>query len=209
MTAKLGILGKSVTCMLMAVACLGLAAEPVAAQFGRLLPRDVRNVTNDAVNENGCAGDEKSSVGSRVLGGIMGRTTRRAQRRSGINRWAPVPDVGDQLDESIACRLNPEEQVQAADATLRATRSVIVEGEEEEADTRPEIGSSASWTSETREDVSGTSTVTSRDNVGGGGGAGDLDCITVTDVIIVKGEETTANKRMCRPPGSRRYSIVE
>jgi hypothetical protein len=35
-----------------------------------------------------------------------------------------------------------------------------------------------------------------------------LECITVTDVIIVKGEETTANKRMCRPPGSARYVLV-
>jgi len=37
---------------------------------------------------------------------------------------------------------------------------------------------------------------------------GELDCITVTDVVIVRGEETKADKRMCRPPGSRRYSIV-
>lgn len=206
MTGKLGNL---IACALMAVACFGLAAEPVAAQFGRLLPRDVRNVTSDAVDDDNCEGDQKSSVGSRVLGGILGRSARRAQSRSGINRWAPVPSVGDQLNESIACQLNPEEQVQAADATLRATRSVALEGEEQDADTRPEIGSSASWTSETREGVSGTSTVTARENTGGGGGSGELDCIVVTDIIIVEGEETRANKRMCRPPGTRRYSIVE
>jgi hypothetical protein len=67
----------------------------------------------------------------------------------------------------------------------------------------PQVGSTASWQSETRDDVSGTSTVTAREET-----EGELDCITVTDVIIVRGEETKADKRMCRPPGSRRYSIV-
>lgn len=67
----------------------------------------------------------------------------------------------------------------------------------------PEVGASASWTSATRENVSGTSTVTSRD-----GSSGDLDCITVTDVVIIEGEETRAEKRMCRAPGSARYSII-
>jgi hypothetical protein len=97
--------------------------------------------------------------------------------------------------------LDPEEQAQAADATLRATRSDQYAGEGEEG--APQVGSTASWQSETREDVSGTSTVTGREQT-----EGELDCITVTDVIIVRGEETRADKRMCRPPGSRRYSIV-
>ena len=33
-------------------------------------------------------------------------------------------------------------------------------------------------------------------------------CVTVSDVIIVNGEETTANKRMCRAPGAARYSLM-
>jgi hypothetical protein len=37
---------------------------------------------------------------------------------------------------------------------------------------------------------------------------GELDCITVTDIVIIEGEETRAEKRMCRAPGSARYSII-
>ena len=69
---------------------------------------------------------------------------------------------------------------------------------------QPEVGQMAAWTSNTREDVSGTSTVTGRERPGNDG----RDCITVTDVIIVDGEETRADKRMCRAPGAARYTIV-
>ena len=107
-----------------------------------------------------------------------------------------MAEVSDQLTNAIACRLDPEEQKQAAEATLAATR-----GDDTGA---AEVGASASWTSATREDVSGSSTVVGRNDDDTTG----VECITVTDVIIVKGEETTANKRMCRPPGSARYSLV-
>ena len=33
-------------------------------------------------------------------------------------------------------------------------------------------------------------------------------CITVNDIVIVNGEETTANKRMCRAPGAARYTLM-
>ena len=56
----------------------------------------------------------------------------------------------------------------------------------------------------TREDVSGTSTVIARNDDDGAG----LQCITVSDVIIVKGEETRADKRMCRRPPAARYAIA-
>jgi hypothetical protein len=38
--------------------------------------------------------------------------------------------------------------------------------------------------------------------------SGSADCITVTDVVIIEGEEARAEKRMCKAPGSARYSIV-
>ena len=180
-------------------AVLGTAAQ---AQFGRIIPRDVQNVMNDAqATDEGCGEGEKKTAGSRVLGGIFGRSARKAANQSGVSRWVPVSTYSDQISESIACQLDPEEQAQAADATLRATRSDQYAGDEESG--MPQVGSTASWQSETREDVSGTSTVTGREQT-----EGELDCITVTDVIIVRGEETKADKRMCRPPGSRRYSIV-
>ena len=36
----------------------------------------------------------------------------------------------------------------------------------------------------------------------------DGDCMTVTDVVIVDGQETRAPKRMCRRPPSNRYVRV-
>ena len=72
------------------------------------------------------------------------------------------------------------------------------------ADDKAQIGATTTWTSETRDGVSGRSTVTGREQVASNG----MDCIMVTDVIIVSGEETRADKRMCRAPGSARYSIA-
>ena len=189
---------------LTALAVTGIVAAPVQAQFGSLIPRDVKNVTEDAVDVDACGNEKKSSAGNRILGGILGRTARSAASKSGAGQFVPLPDFNDQISKEIACKLDPEEQKQAAEATLAATRSVPLEGEEEGEDTRPQIGSSSAWKSETREGVSGTSTVTARETPEDS----ELDCIVVTDVIIVNGEETKANKRMCRPPGTRRYSIV-
>ena len=69
----------------------------------------------------------------------------------------------------------------------------------------PEVGQMAMWTSETRNDVSGTSTVTASDQQANADG---LQCIQVTDVVIVNGEEARADKRMCRRPPAARYTIA-
>jgi len=198
------------------LALMAMLAAPAHGQFRGLLPRDVRNVTDDARDTNaGCEDGEKQSVGRRVLGGILGRTARNAARKSGVTRWVRTDGVSDQLTTEIACRLDPEEQKLAAEATLNATRGNVIAPEAggegggddglptEDPIPQVAVGSTASWKSGTRDEVSGTSTVVSRD-----ASADNLDCITVTDVVIVKGEETTANKRMCRPVGSRRYSLI-
>ena len=194
------------------VVSLSLISTPASAQFGRLLPRDARNVIEDATDDkDNCGKEEKTSVGSRVLGGILGRSSRRAARDAGISSYVPMAKFSDQLTTAIACQLDPQEQEQAAEATLRATRSLELPGgsDEDEDDDDivpplPPVGSTAAWKSETRADVSGSSTIVGRDQ----NADARIECITVTDVIIVRGEETTANKRMCRPPGSRRYSLV-
>lgn len=176
-----------------ALAVLSLAVPvPAQAQFGSLFSR---KKTEDPEAKEGCGKNEKRSTGSRILGGVVGSIAGSAAGRTGIGRFLPVAEFADQLTGVIACLLDPEEQKQAADATIEATRG----GEDGEV----EVGSTAGWTSATREDVSGTSTVTARADAVDG-----ADCITVTDVVIVKGEETTADKRMCRPVGSRRYSLV-
>jgi hypothetical protein len=185
------------------LALAGLAA-PAQAQFGGLgrIINDARNAAeNDEEEEEEqtpeeCEQDSSPSVGRAVLGGILGRASRDAANRAGIGSFVPVSEFSDQLTTAIACRLDPDEQRQAADATLEATRGTSEDGS-------AEVGASAAWTSETREGVSGRSTVTGRQAEPGDG----LDCIFVTDVIIVEGEETRADKRMCRQPPSPRYSI--
>ena len=183
---------------LVALAALGgMAAVPVQAQFGGL---NLKKITRDAsdLDSDGCPKGKKKDVGRSILGGIVGQVAGNAVSRSGVTSWVRVPDVEDQLTKGIACKLDPEEQKQAAEATLQATRGA-------DDGSGPSVGQSASWRSNTREDVSGTSTVVGRSQAADEAG---MDCITVTDVIIVKGEETTASKRMCRPPGSARYSIM-
>ena len=113
----------------------------------------------------------------------------------------PLTEFSDTITTEIACKLEPEEQEQAANATLEATRGGGEDGIE-----GPPVGQSSSWTSEKRDGVSGTSTVTAREEPVDG--EDQRDCITVTDVVIIEGEETKAEKRMCRVAGAARYSIV-
>lgn len=177
-------------------AVLSLASTSAHAQFSGLSLPSLKQSTTETTSD-GCPKGKKKGLGSSILGGIVGKAAGDAAYRAGVSRWVPMAEVSDQLTNSIACRLDPEEQKQAAEATVAATRGA-------EGSAGAEVGSSASWTSGTREDVSGSSTVVGRNDDEATG----LKCITVTDVIVVKGEETTANKRMCRPPGSARYSLV-
>lgn len=160
-----------------------LAAQPVAAyQLGGLLGGQSSS-SNDSSNKCDKAGER---AGRSVLGGLLGR----AARSLGIPTFVPSAQFSDVLATEIACRLDEDEQEQAADASVEATRS-------------GEVGSTASWTSETRRGVRGSSTVTGRRQRAGGS-----DCLQVTDVVIVDGEETTVPKTMCRVPPQTRYVLA-
>lgn len=175
------------------MAASGTAAH---AQFGKLF-RDARRGAETAASK-ACGEGKKGDVARGALGGLLGGIGGRTARRAGVTQFVPESEFANTISTEIACQLDPEEQKQAADATLEATRGAGEDGLE-----GPPVGQSASWTSGTRDDVQGTSTVTARTE------AGDYDdCITVTDVIIVEGEETRAEKRMCRVAGKGRYSIV-
>lgn len=180
---------------LLAATAIATMAAPAQAQFGGLLRG--RQAAEAATTE-GCASGSSSNVGSRIMGSLLGSAARDAASRAGVSSYLPMAEFSDQLSTSIACKLDPQEQAQAAEATLAATR-----GDGADGTGVPRVGASSAWDSNTRDDVSGTSTVTARERGGGNG----LDCIMVTDVIIVSGEETRAEKRMCRRPGSARYSI--
>lgn len=180
----------------MAAIAVAAMAAPAQAQLGGLLRG--RQAAEAATTE-GCASGSSSNVGGRIMGSLLGGAARDAASRAGVSSYLPVSEFSDQLSTAIACKLDPQEQAQAAEATITATR-----GSGEDGTGAPRVGASSAWESTTRDDVSGTSTVTARERGGGDG----QDCITVTDVIIVRGEETRADKRMCRPPGSARYSII-
>jgi surface antigen len=104
-----------------------------------------------------------------------------------------VLPVGSLLGEAIAGLLDCREQRQAAAATEQAVSNAERGG----------AGTTASWESETRPNVSGSSTVTSIE-----ASAAEGSCMTVTDIVIIDGEETRAPKRMCQRPPSNRYVRV-
>ena len=170
-----------------------LAAAPAQAQFGGLL-RKVTSPTptpSPEADNGGCPKGKKGSrAGRNILGGILNDAIGDAAGRTGFGSYLPSAEVAGTLTDAIACRLDPAEQVQAAAATEEVTRGEAV-------------GATANWTSTTRANVSGSSTVVARNDEAGG-----RRCMNVTDVVIVEGEETTVSKRMCKGPGEARYVIA-
>jgi hypothetical protein len=139
--------------------------------------------TQAAENNRRCdqsaGAQRRRSVMGGLLGGIANRIT------GGSVAGIPVPT--DTLSEAIVSLLDCREQQQASAATDEAIRGGV--------------GTTTEWTSESRPGVRGTSTVTAQERQANGG-----DCMTVTDIVIVNGEETRAPKRMCRVPPARRYT---
>lgn len=189
------------------IAALLALAMPAQAQFGGLgrIVNDARRAAENQPQEEDaaqtpeeCQQNGSESVGGAILGGIINRTARDSAYDSGLGSFLPVSEFSDQISSAIACRLDPDEQKQMADATIEATRSADEDGG------GAEVGATSAWVSETRPGVSGRSTVTARADAPEQG----LDCVVVADVIIVNGEETRADKRMCRRPPSPRYAMV-
>jgi len=176
------------------VAIFGLVAgDPAFAQFGSLM-NSTRQPSAPAQasgtpSSGGCAGGKPKSRGSVLMGHMLGNLANRTVGRSGVASFVPIPEVTGILTDAIACKLDEGEQKQAASATNAAVRS-------------GEVGSTSSWKSDTREGVSGTSTVTARNEAGDGS-----SCMQVNDVIIVDGEETTVQKKMCRASGQSGYTL--
>lgn len=183
-----------------AAGAMAFAALPAQAQFRGLLRDATRDSQRGAQAAEGCEEGSSGDVARGVIGGLLGGAARRTANRVGLGSFVPVQAFTDTLAKEIACKLDPKEQEQAAGATVEITE---VTTDEEGEEKQPEVGRSAAWTSDSREGVSGTSTITSRE-----ASSGDNDCITVTDVVIIEGEETRAEKRMCRLAGSPRYTIV-
>lgn len=97
--------------------------------------------------------------------------------------------VGALLTDKIACLLTDQEREQAANATQQA----VDQG----------VGAKVDWKSSTRPNVGGSSSVN--------GEVTDPDgtvCRSVTDVVIVEGEETQVQKKLCRAPGAMGYKLA-
>lgn len=123
-----------------------------------------------------------SAIGG-VARGLLGRFG-----GGGVANVVMAP-MSSMLGDAIMNMLDCHEQEQAATATETAVRG-------------GNVGDSATWQSESRPGVTGTSTVTAVNTTPGD------DCMTVTDVVIVDGQETSAPKRMCRRPPNNRYQRV-
>lgn len=171
------------TKLLASTLMVAMIAQPASAfQFGGIFGGRSSS-SNDSTDNCNTVGQ---SAGRSILGGVLGGVA----RSLGLPTFVPMTQFSDVLATEIACRLDEHEQEKAADATVEATRG-------------GEVGSTATWSSETRPGVRGSSTVTGRTQRAGGN-----DCLQVTDVVIVDGEETTVPKTMCRVPPQTRYILA-
>jgi len=134
--------------------------------------------------------DCQRNEGRHRSGGILGGIARSTIGHFGGSAGTILMPVGSLLGDAIMNLLDCDEQRKAATATEEAVRGPV--------------GTTSAWRSETRPGhVTGSSTVTAADT-----SAADGDCVTVTDVVIVDGEETRAPKRMCRRPPNNRFVRV-
>jgi surface antigen len=134
--------------------------------------------------------DCQRNEGRHRTGGILGGIARGTLGRLGGSAATVIMPVGSLLGDAIMNLLDCDEQRKAATATEEAVRGGV--------------GTTSNWQSETRPGhVTGSSTVTAADT-----SAVDGECVTVTDVVIVDGEETRAPKRMCRRPPNNRFVRV-
>jgi len=144
-----------------------------------------------AQGQTQCAETPQKKARRSMFGSILGGIADSALGRAGVSTSVAgvyLP-VGSLLSDAIVNLLDCKEQQQAAAATNEAIRGGV--------------GSEANWTSESRPNVRGSSRVTGEEKLADGG-----HCMTVTDVVIVDGEETTVPKKMCRGRGASGYVKV-
>ena len=123
----------------------------------------------------------KRSMFGNVLGGLAGGVL----GRTGGMASSLIP-VGSIVADELLKLLDCKEQQQAANATNEAIRGGV--------------GTEVKWHSESRQNVQGASKVTAEQELADG-----THCMTVTDVVIIDGEETTVPKKMCRGKGDSGY----
>lgn len=132
---------------------------------------------------------QQRNEGRHRVGGMLGGMARGMLGRMGGAASSVVLPMSSMLGDAIMNLLDCDEQQKAANATEEAVRGGV--------------GTTTTWRSESRPGVTGSSTVTAASNT-----AAEGECMTVTDVVIVDGQETRAPKRMCRRPPNNRFVRV-
>jgi surface antigen len=167
------------------------AAAPPAAPPDAAPPAEPARA---AVSSEQCERQNRRNRGrGRALGGLLGAVGGAAVGRGNVGRVAAAAlgaPVGALIGDRIARLLDCREQQQAAAATEQAVERGV--------------GTTTNWASETRPGVTGSSTVTAAATPMADGNP----CLTVTDIVIIDGEETRAPKTMCRRPPTNRYVRV-
>ncbi len=138
-----------------------------------------------------CADTAEKKAKRSMFGGLLGSIGGSILGNAGVGGdvIALALPVGSYLSDELIKMLDCKEQRQAAKATEDALRGGL--------------GTEVSWKSDTRPNVAGKSKVTGEEKLADGG-----QCLTVTDVVIVDGEETTVPKRMCRAKGASGFAKV-
>jgi predicted lipid-binding transport protein (Tim44 family) len=166
---------------------LPLLVAPVALPLPAAAAASVA-AEQSRTGENCDEQNQRSRRRGRGIGGMFGSIV--GGRLGGLGGVvSSVLPVGELLGEAIASLLDCREQQQAAGATEQAVRGGV--------------GTTAAWQSETRSNVTGSSTVVAADS-----STVEGQCMTVTDIVIIDGQETRAPKRMCRRPPNNRYVRV-
>ena len=157
-----------------------IAGGPAAAQAQQAQQQPPQQCQDTAAKK------AKRSMFGGMLGSLAGSIAGQFGGTAGAVASAALP-AASMLGEELLRMLDCKEQQQAAKATDAAIRGGI--------------GTEVSWKSETRGNVSGRSKVTGEEKLADGG-----QCLTVTDVVIVDGEETVVPKRMCKARGASGYA---
>ena len=167
-----------------------IVASLIFAPLGAAAPAAAA-LASAAQDQDGTAKcDETKKKKRKALGGFLGGMAGNVLGRSAFGGTVgSLLPTGELLSEALIAILDCKEQQQAAAATNEAVRGGV--------------GTTSTWTSETRPNVTGSSSVTGQQQLADGS-----TCLTVEDVVIVDGEETTAPKRMCRKPGASGYVRV-
>lgn len=142
-------------------------------------------------NPQQCVDTPEKQARRSMFGNILGSVGGNLLGHAGVAGSvvvATLPATAYLTDELLKM-LDCKEQQQAAKATDQAMRGGV--------------GTEVSWKSDSRPNVSGSSKVTGQEQLADGS-----QCLTVSDVVIVDGEETTVPKKMCRAKGATGYVRV-